>query len=484
MPLYAMGTVILPTKVVKKLTSLVRNFFWGGTVEDRKMAYVAWREITLPKGMGGLGLRGLGEMNQALVLKNVWKIVSGSTARWVLIMQSKYYPRSCFLATNRTNNCTKMWRNLVQLKPLLYEHLAWKIGSGEEIPIFSQPWFQHWWNFTARNQRQHNARLSEMIDAETGGWDFEKLESLFGFQQALIISLSPGSTPALSNRPDVLLFTYAKNGSFSVSKAYQLVRGEMGNPSDKDFWMGIWNLKGLLPKLRLFLWRCACNALPVKSILNARIQSIQPLCQLCNCHDETIRHALFDCNFARVCWAASGLGIMPDNIPGTFREVLIAVKQQLSDEDITCFVCVAWGLWRVRNDAVLGGKQQSLTTFKQYCHLTAEACQTLAYSLQREQSGTGTLPGSLEASAEIECFVDGSWSEDSRARIGLYLTIRGEQSRWVSKSIQAINPVQVEARAVLEALNLMQGLNLSDGTIYSDSTENGAISHAESTSAV
>lgn len=53
----AMGTILIPAKVLKKLTAIARNFFWGGNHEKRSMAYVAWDKITTPIGRGG-GSRG------------------------------------------------------------------------------------------------------------------------------------------------------------------------------------------------------------------------------------------------------------------------------------------------------------------------------------------------------------------------------------------------------------------------------------------
>lgn len=71
--IYAIGTVILPLKVLKKLAGIMRNFFWGATDERKRMVMWLTKKVTIPKGMGGLGLRSLKEINQALVLKNVWK---------------------------------------------------------------------------------------------------------------------------------------------------------------------------------------------------------------------------------------------------------------------------------------------------------------------------------------------------------------------------------------------------------------------------
>lgn len=74
-------------------------------------------------------------------------------------------------------------------------------------------------------------------------------------------------------------------------------------------------------------------------------------------------------------------------------------------------------------------------------------------------------------SSDFVCYVDGSWSDDGRAGVGLYLTKQGVPIRWVSKMVQAINPAQAEARAVLEACILLQQLDCQQGMILSDSAE-------------
>lgn len=136
LPVYAMGTVILPNKVISKLNAIMRNFFWGGVDDRRHMPYVAWKTITTPKGMGGLGLRSLKEMNQSLVAKNIWKIASGAEVSWVKLVQAKYFPRGCFWMTNRTHTCSKLWSQMVHLEPFLQQHFLWKIGTGEKIWSF------------------------------------------------------------------------------------------------------------------------------------------------------------------------------------------------------------------------------------------------------------------------------------------------------------------------------------------------------------
>lgn len=136
-----MGTIIIPAKVLKKLTAIMRNFFWGGNTSKNYMSYVAWSMVTVPKGMGGLGLRSLKEMNMALVLKIAWKVATGTSSPWAVTLQAKYYPITGFWASTRTHSCTMLWRNMVTFKPMLQVHLAWKIGTGESVKAFMQPWF-------------------------------------------------------------------------------------------------------------------------------------------------------------------------------------------------------------------------------------------------------------------------------------------------------------------------------------------------------
>lgn len=322
LPVYAMGMVILPPKIIAKLTSIMRNFFWGGTNEKRRMAYVAWKEVTTPKGMGGLGLRSLKELNSALVMKMVWKIAQGSNSPWAQVLRAKYYLRSEFWPSTRTYRCTKLWKNIIQTKAVLRNHILWELGSGEGVPVFSEPWFPQWQEFRAQNALQRRITVSSLICQESGTWDFQKLEQFFGFTQALNIATSIPKCCPSSEVPDTLFFTFAKTGKFSIKKAYQLLKGDVGLETDKRFWEGIWKNNGILPKLKLFLWRCVHRALPVRGVIGARIQTVPVTCQLCNCEAETVEHAIFRCGFAKSVWLNSPLNLDTDIMHGSCKEIL------------------------------------------------------------------------------------------------------------------------------------------------------------------
>lgn len=187
-------------------------------------------------------------------------------------------------------------------------------------------------------------------------------------------------------------------------------------------------------------------------------------------------HALFECDFARAFWWSSNLGIRSDSFQGDYRATVQAMIEIMSEKEVTQFVCITWAIWRSRNDAVMGGKLQNMHLCNRYYSDTEQACNAIAsmgnlrpvsavntiQPLQQTQRGMG---------AEYECYADGSWSEDGRAGVGLYLTRHGIGIKWLFKSIQALGPTQAEARGVLEAYKLMQNLRCTHGTVYSDCLE-------------
>lgn len=411
----------------------------------------------------------------ALVLKVVWKMAQGSKAPWAETLKAKYCPYTGFWPIVRTYSCTLFWRSLVSLKPLLISHLLWKIGPGDRIDAFGQPWFQGWENFRATSSRQRNLQVSMLISQHSQNWDFDELQADFGFQQALIISLTVSIGSNGTSNPDTLLFTAAKTGRFTVKGAYKMLKGDVGTEADKDYWKAIWNFKGLTPKLKLFIWRCTSNALPVQGVIGARIGGVPSVCQLCKQAPETVEHMLFHYDFSRAAWLASPLTLRSHNLNGQFREVMISMISTLQEMNLVRFICMCWAIWRVRNDAILGHKRQTMFACLRYYEEILLVCQ-MGFGAQETQtvplpySGT-ILHNPLTSSEDPICYVDGSWSSDGLAGIGAYVFVNGRVVQWCSQGVQAMSSAQAEAMAVVIGYKMLISYVSPRCLLYSDSME-------------
>ena len=69
LPIYFMSLFAILKKVWIKLERIQRNFLWGDTRKRRKIHLVNWPNVCADKKHGGLGLRGLVALKEALLGK-------------------------------------------------------------------------------------------------------------------------------------------------------------------------------------------------------------------------------------------------------------------------------------------------------------------------------------------------------------------------------------------------------------------------------
>ena len=74
---------ILPIYVCDNTDKILKNFLWSGGGDGRGIASVAWKDICKPKNQGGLGLKPLRLMNEALMIKHLWNVISKKDSLWV-----------------------------------------------------------------------------------------------------------------------------------------------------------------------------------------------------------------------------------------------------------------------------------------------------------------------------------------------------------------------------------------------------------------
>nr|GFB03631.1 reverse transcriptase domain, reverse transcriptase zinc-binding domain protein [Tanacetum cinerariifolium] len=70
---YYFSTFKAPKKVNNQLEGIWRIFFWGGSLDDNKILWIAWKKVISPRDQGGIGIDSLGTCNQAMLIKWWWR---------------------------------------------------------------------------------------------------------------------------------------------------------------------------------------------------------------------------------------------------------------------------------------------------------------------------------------------------------------------------------------------------------------------------
>ncbi|GJV59040.1 RNA-directed DNA polymerase, eukaryota [Tanacetum coccineum] len=89
-PIYYMSIFKVPKGVLKTMESIRSKFFNGVDSSDRKISWVAWDNVLASKLNGGLGVSSFFALNRALLLKWVWRFISGDGSLWCKVIQAIY----------------------------------------------------------------------------------------------------------------------------------------------------------------------------------------------------------------------------------------------------------------------------------------------------------------------------------------------------------------------------------------------------------
>ncbi|OMO52011.1 reverse transcriptase [Corchorus capsularis] len=289
-------------------------------IQDNEMIihWRSWDCLTNPKGEGGLGFRELEDFNKALLAKQVWRLINEPEALWAKFLRGIYFSNGDVMSAKKGARASWTWSSLLEGRDFLRDKLLWQVGDGSKINVLVDKWIPG---------------LERGV--EENSWD----------------------TSALGDRGHYIV----KSGYHSLrEKSRRSVKNDKSSSSHvipADLWKEIWKTK-CPPKVRMFLWRCAQNAVATNQALHRRNCKDSMVCGICHSYDESIEHLLLLCDWTRVVWfGVCGLHFDLEKIT-TFDDWFLKICHSLDEKgDIegnwrmrVAFTC--WYIWKSRCEAV------------------------------------------------------------------------------------------------------------------------------------
>ncbi|KAL5578506.1 hypothetical protein UlMin_020205 [Ulmus minor] len=253
----------------------------------------AWDKICVPKGDGGLGFRRMDDMNQALIAKWGWDLLTGKSSLCLSFLQAKYLRNGDFSA-------------ILHSKDLLLQGACKRIGDGHSINIWEDPWVPKCINFKPKPRAAppSDARLVKDLIARPGCWSIPKIRALFKHDDAKAILALP---LLLQPKSDSWFWVYNSYGKFTTRSAYlvsQSHRFSMASNIPRQLWLCIWRAN-IIPHHKLLWWQAVNDCFPTRDRLHKYIPAITNLCPFCGASDEIVLHLFFMCDFAKLSWFGS-----------------------------------------------------------------------------------------------------------------------------------------------------------------------------------
>ncbi|KAL0295119.1 UNVERIFIED_CONTAM: hypothetical protein Sangu_3204200 [Sesamum angustifolium] len=289
--MYWASAFILPKGVLKILEKKMRRFLWHGSGN----AKVAWAQICKPKQEGGLGIRSLVITNQALMLKQLWRLLQNDgTSIWVEWIQRHRLRQSTIWTFNGATGSWG-WKKLLKLRPLLQRGVIYKVGDGSSFSLWQDVWHERgplcltFPRGPVITGLPLSSPLSSVLQRNQWSWPASTDADI-----AEIISQLPPTQPSAADS----ICWRSSSGKFTTKSAVSLIQPT----SSRIFWEGLLNGKFKIPKHTFILWMAMLEKLSTMD--KPWVPRADDGCVLCGgLFDETHDHLFFHCWYSKRCLA-------------------------------------------------------------------------------------------------------------------------------------------------------------------------------------
>ncbi|XP_019164365.1 PREDICTED: uncharacterized protein LOC109160532 [Ipomoea nil] len=252
MPTFSMSVFLLPTAICTAIERLMNRYWWGSGT-DQRIHWKAWDKLCIPKKYVGLGFKDLRAFNVALLGKQAWRLLTNTDSLVSKVYKARYYPNQPFTDAILGNNPSHCWRSIMAAKGLICSGVRRRIGNGFSTSVWGHPWLQDEDDPMIQTEmppQLSNARVINLIDQDTGTWDYDLLTDIFepnDVARILKIPISP-------DYDDMLYWHGDPKGNYTVKHGYKCVSGNYENVESGGFtkWLTLWKQR-IPPKWKTLL---------------------------------------------------------------------------------------------------------------------------------------------------------------------------------------------------------------------------------------
>lgn len=303
-PSHIMQSFLIPKGVLSKMDAMIRDFFWGfKTAQQHHHLYLkSWKDICLPKRVGGLGIRRLWDMNLALLMKLAWRIISADNKPCIQLIRAKYLKGRKLLDLQSFHSpASWICRGITQCIPFVRTCTCFQLAENSTLRTKEDPWLYEAENFSVPNYLAIPPQFQQVKDlmyADGKSWNEDLVTNLFPPRiRDLILD-----TPIFELEHDKPIWNPSLSGKFTVKAAYHwIIQGRMDtqNTGGEMNWKHIWSA-GIHNRHKFLLWRVAHNLLPTLNKLSRFMLIPNSNCLLCGQHLETLAHIFITCSVSKL----------------------------------------------------------------------------------------------------------------------------------------------------------------------------------------
>jgi hypothetical protein len=378
-PIFYLSYMKIPVHVWKQVRRIQREFLWGCRGGRKKINWVKWEVVCLPKKKGGLGVRDVRMVNISLLTKWRWRLLHDDDSLWKDLLKSKYGVG--IIGRTELGDDFKPW----------FSSLWWRdicsIGYNLDLNWFSQAvnkklgnealtsfWRDKWIGeiplcdrfprlFSISTQKEASVEEVRNQTSVSGDWRLEWRRRFFEWEKLLFNDLLEIINTAIFSSEEEDRWVWMPEGGavFTVKSAYRILSAFSVLDSAAGQWnMSVFNAIWKCPapsKVSGFVWQLLHGRIPTRNNLVVRgilVANGDVACGLCGEALETELHLFLYCEIATLVWMEifSWLDVpfyLPHNLFSILHFFMEVGSKKGRKGMIMITAAVLWTLWRCRN---------------------------------------------------------------------------------------------------------------------------------------
>ncbi|CAN1194203.1 Putative ribonuclease H protein At1g65750 [Linum perenne] len=155
-PTYIMSLFALPKKMINRMNSLLRKFFWAGSM-TKKTIHWCKGKVRLLKGL--------------------------------------YFPDCSFLSAAKGRRPSWIWASILEGRAMLKAHCIKVVGNGSNISLQEDPWLPSYPGFRLTSRIPRSSTVQDVIERSTMGWKDNLISTTCSSQEHEAIRNTPYAPP-------------------------------------------------------------------------------------------------------------------------------------------------------------------------------------------------------------------------------------------------------------------------------------------------
>ncbi|KAF7842625.1 hypothetical protein G2W53_004923 [Senna tora] len=377
------------------------------------------------------------------------------------------------------STCSNLWKGITRTWHLVQAHTSWNLGDGSQIGFWHDKWVSGLGKLidhvhTNPPLIDHSRKVCEFVTA-SGGWNWGMIAPYVSNEvrkriEALI--------PPHHSRRDCVKWDHEADGVFSVRSAYKAICGN-NMMNNKSMWKKVWR-SPVPERIRMFMWLLGHGKILTNSHRKHRHMTSDDTCPRCGRAEETILHAIRDCEDIKALWLRF---VRPSYWEHFFSCNLVEwmewnlktdVGSDLAKDWRTGFGVICWQIWKNRNLLVF----EDHTSNKDDLFFAAWfTISDIIIAAEQDKKPAASpkvsrmvrwIPPERD---RITCNTDGSVLEgrDTAACGGVIRDCSGTFLLGYSRNLGSCSILWAELRGILEGLNLLWASGFRNVDVESDS---------------